>query len=737
MSVQIEQADRDRAAADRPALDPVTFEVIRHRLLAITDEMSLTVKAVSGSPMVTDASDFNTALFMPNGELVTMGRWNQLMAASLSEMARNIIADCSEDPGIHEDDQFIVNSPHKGALHAPDIGILAPIYHEGRLVGWSGGCSHHLDVGGMEVSSVCPEATDIRQEGILIPPVKLIDGGRPRNDVWNMITGMSRLPWNMSLDFKAVISANNVAKQSILTLIGRYGVDTVCAAMGGLIEFSESKMRRRLRELPDGVIRAVNYKDHDGRENRLYKISLTMTKQGDEITFDFSDSAPQSERFINCTESGLKGGIYSAIFPILAYDLPWNAGVLRPLKVVTKPRTVVNAAWPAPVSLGAVGVIWLAEAVVVEALSKLVACSPSLANEAQANPPSAPDIFRVAGIDQHGELFGGPLLDMGFMGGGAYGHRDGLPAAGAHCGSQQNLPNIERIEGAMPLLYLYRYFLPDTGGPGRQHGGQSAKTAQAVHDTDRITIIPGGHGFQMPNALGQYGGYPGSCNQRLLMRNTNLAEWFASARLPHDIRELQGEPQPLSAQPGRLTYGAGDVYEMCPQPGGGWGDPLEREAGLVEDDVRTGVVSPAMAREVYGVVLAAAGKLDEQATKQQRDAIRARRKAWPRERTWAAPSGPATSLYRLGEGLELVRVDGTHLVRCERCQSALAPANENWKHYAARTVVQAEDLGPHITLHQDLEARQYACPGCGLLLSVEILTRDCPPLWEIELKVQE
>jgi N-methylhydantoinase B len=287
------------APARHSKLDPVTFEVLRHRLLAITDEMSLTVKAVSGSPMVTDASDFNTALFLPNGELVAMGRWNQLMAASLSEMARSIIADCAEDPGIGENDQFIVNSPHKGALHAPDIGILAPIYFQDRLIGWAGGCSHHLDVGGMEVSSVCPEATDIRQEGILIPPVKLVEAGRPRTDLWNMITGMSRLPWNMSLDFKAVISANDVAKRQILALISHYGIEVVCAAMDGLIEFSEMKMRRRIRELPDGIVRAINYKDHDGRENRLYKVALTMTKRDDRLIFDFSDSAAQSERFIN------------------------------------------------------------------------------------------------------------------------------------------------------------------------------------------------------------------------------------------------------------------------------------------------------------------------------------------------------------------------------------------------------------------------------------------------------
>jgi N-methylhydantoinase B len=721
--------------ANARPLDPVTFEVIRHRLVAITDEMSVTVKAVSGSPMVTDASDFNTALFMPDGGLVTLGRWNTLMAASLQEMAKHIIADCTDDPGIGADDQFIVNSPHKGALHAPDTGILAPIFWEGELVGWAGGCSHQLDVGGMEVSSVCPEATDIRQEGILIPPVKLVDGGKPRKDVWEMIVGMSRLPHNMSLDFKALISANDVAKGQIFQLIRRYGIDTLRAAMRGLVDFSEARVRRRLRELPDGVFRAVNYKDHDGRENRLYTIALEMTKRGEELIFDYSGSSPQSARFINCTEAGLMSAVYSAIFPILAYDVPWNAGAVAPMKIVTQPGLVVSASWPAPVSLGAVGVIWLAEVVAVEALSKMMACSPTLKDEAQANPPGAPDIFRVAGLDQYGEPFGGPMLDMGWMGEAAFGHRDGITVRGAHLSPQQQLPNAERIEGAMPLLYLYRRLQPDSGGPGHRRGGQSARTGYALHDSRGIMVIPGGHGFEVPNSLGLFGGYPGACNQRTFLRDTDLKERFASGLFPRDIRELEGEEQVLSAQPGRLTFGPNDAYEMCPMPGGGWGDPTRRDPELVAQDVADEVLSAAVAREIYGVALRGDGTADPEATATLRARIRADRAARPRQRTFDG-GGVAIgkALWTLGEGLEIVETRDQPVTRCTGCGAVLAPAGENWKYYATVGTVEARSLGPYIRLHQDLEAREYACPGCGLLLALEITTHDAPPLWDIEVR---
>lgn len=723
------------SAQPAAGLDPVTFEVIRHRLLAITDEMSLTVKAVSGSPMVTDASDFNTALFMPNGELVTMGRWNMLMAASLSEMARHTITDCGQDPGIHPDDQFIVNSPHKGALHAPDMGILAPIFHEGELIGWAGGCSHQLDVGGMEVSSVCPEATDIRQEGILIPPTKLVDAGRPRGDVWNMIVTNSRLPWNMSLDFKALISSNNVAKQAIAALIVRYGVDMLRAALQAMIAFSERKVRGRLRALPDGVFRAVTYKDHDGQQNKLYKIAVEMTKEGDQLTFDFSESSPQSPRFINCTIAGLMGAVYCSTFPILAYDVPWNAGALRPLRVIAPEGLVVSAAWPAPVSLGAVGVIWLSEMLCVEVLSKLTACSTTMASEAQANPPGAPDIFRVSGMDQFGEFFGGPLLDMGWMGEAAYEHRDGLTSRGAHVAPQQFLPNVERIEGAMPLLYLYRQLRPDTGGAGRRRGGQSAANGWAVHDTRAITVIPGGHGFEMPNSQGLFGGFPGACNQRTLLRNTDIASWIESGRLPAHIRDLAGEEQVLAAQPGRLVFGPSDAYEMCPMPGGGWGDPTLREPELVAEDLAGQVITEGVARDIYGVVVKADGNVDEGATAARRASIRETRAGWQRQQTFEAHEALGEVLLRLGEGLELVQAGSELVVRCTSCGFVLAPADRNWKPYAAMSPVAPSELGPHIRLHEDLEARLYACPGCGLLLDVEILTKDSPPLWEIQLKL--
>src|SRR5690606_20356146 len=159
--------------------------------------------------------DFNTGLYRAFGEVVTMGKTVTFHAASLSLMVKHVIEDCEESPGIHPGDMFIVNHPHKGALHCPDVGVLAPIFHEGKRIGWTGGRAHQLDVGGMVAGSFASMAKDIRQEGMLIPPVKIVDRGELRTDVLNFITGMSRLPTNISLDLKGLMAANNVGVKGL------------------------------------------------------------------------------------------------------------------------------------------------------------------------------------------------------------------------------------------------------------------------------------------------------------------------------------------------------------------------------------------------------------------------------------------------------------------------------------------------------------------------------------------
>src|SRR5690606_15092628 len=258
-------------------IDPITFEVVRNKLQAITEEQALTLKAVSGSPVVTEASDFNNGLYLRDGSIVTVGPQVIVHTGTMSTVIKSIIADFKPED-IREGDMFILNDPYKGAIHQPDVSIVAPIFHENRHVAWAGSCSHQLDMGGMRFGSWGIGATEIQQEAVLIPGVRIVERGVLRDDLWRMIMGMTRLPNLLGLDLKAMIAANNVAARRLKELLTRYGAETVEQVMHDEIDFSERRLRERLKTIPDGVYRARDYLEHDGHTNTLYEVVLSITK---------------------------------------------------------------------------------------------------------------------------------------------------------------------------------------------------------------------------------------------------------------------------------------------------------------------------------------------------------------------------------------------------------------------------------------------------------------------------
>lgn len=720
---------------ERQAVDPVTFEVIRHRLLAITDEQGAALAAVSGSPLVNEATDFNTGLYRAGGEVAAMGQTVIFHAASCSQMVKHVIADCEDDPGIAEGDVFVVNSPYKGALHAPDMGLLAPIFHDGERIAWTGAACHQLDVGGMVKGSFCSAATDVRQEAMLLPPMKLIDGGVLRTDVWNMITGMSRLPMNLGLDMKGMLAANNVAKKRLGELIDRYGVDVVLSVMDELMDLSERRLRNRLRELPDGVFSARTYLDHDGHEDKLHPIEVTLTKQGDTLSFDYSASSPQARGFVNCTYTGLLAGVYAGVLPLLAHDLPWTEGIFRPIEVIAPPGLICSAEWPAPVSQGPLGAMWLTETTATEVLSKLVSTSPGHIVEAQAAPSGGPDIFTVDGLNQHGEPATGVMLDQTMSGGGAYAHRDGLSPQGHRNIIAGKAPNVESLELIMPVLYLHRRLLADTPGAGRNRGGQSSGAAYMVHDVDSFRVLAACHGYTVPTAPGLWGGMPAATNVHRLYRDTDVRAKLAAGELVTEIDQLTVSEQELSAKPPIFTFGRDDIYEWGPQGGGGWGDPLLRAPEQVAADVRDDAVTVASARLVYGVVVSADGALDAEATAALRDELLAERRGWPAPQPPLALDARAgRTLAPVGDQLSIVELDGERYWACA-CGSAFAHAHENPKQRLGGALATPEQIGTRVRLHAEIELRRSACTSCGRQHFAEVARHGDPPLFDVRVEV--
>ena len=723
----------------RQSVDPVTFQVIHHRLGSIIDEQGATLSAISGSPLVNEATDYNTGIFRANGELVAMGKTVLLHAASVATMVKHIIADCDPAPGINPGDMFMVNNPYKGSLHAPDIGLVAPMFHGNERIGWVGVCCHQLDVGGMAPGGSFPEAVDVRQEGVLIPPLKVAENGVFRLDIIEMITGMSRLPANMNLDFRGMLAANTVALKRIAETIDQYGVDTVLSVMDESIDTTEAEVRKRLRAMPDGIFRAQTFLDHDGARNRLYRIHVELTKTGDRLKFDFTRSDDQAPRFINCTEGGLSAGVRAAVLPILAYDLPWNEGVFRPVEIESREGSVVSARFPAPVSQGPLGAMWLVETVATAALSKLAASTEAFLAEAQAAPNGGPDHLGLHGLNQHGEFFHSSILDMIYVGGGAYAHRDGLSPQGHRHMPALRLQNVESNEQVAPILYLYRRMTPDTGGPGRNRGGTSLGVGYVLRGVDHMDLRLACHGYESPTAFGIFGGYPAACNNRKFRRGAGAAALIASGQLPRQTNDLPGTLLDLPAKmTGPERFVADDVYEASPSAGAGWGDPLDREPERILADTVENSVSLAAAESIYGVIIRD-GAVDVARTEKKRAAMRAGRALWPVNKTLTQrpdDGGDWTTKALVGDRATYAEQKGKSYFRCS-CGHAFAPADENWKNYARHALASAADLGPRVRLHVDLEAEMFACPACTRLHEVEIRFKGEEPLWDVELKLEE
>lgn len=727
----------DSSAAVTSNVDPVTFEVIRHRLLAITDEQGATLAAISGSPHVVNANDFNVGLYLPDGSVAAMGRTILLHSASMALITRHVIEDCSEDPGINPGDMFVVNNPWKGAIHAQDMGLVAPIFFEGELLAWAGAMCHMPDVGGSRPGSFCNDATECYQEGLQLTPTKLVADGKIRSDVWNLILAHTRAAPAVNLDLRGLVGANNTAVRAMTQLAERYGADIVRSVMSGLIDLSDRRLRQRLLTLPDAVVRSTAFLDNDGGLDEVYEVDLVLTKKNDTLHFDYSGSSAQVEGYINCTSSGLMAGINAALLPTLAYDAPWNEGLFRAVEVHAPEGLICNAKRPAAVSGGALEAGWLVEMTAVEALSKLAACSDVLINEAQAAPAGGPDQFVLSGTNTHGDSFTHVILDCLATGGGAYAHRDGVWTQGQHNIERQRISNAENMELETPLLYLRRGLVPDSGGAGRRRGGQSMGSVFLVHGGENLKAMCNGHGWEAPNSTGIFGGFPGTQNIRELVKESDATQQMEAGELPNHAADIEGLRPAMRGRQGLFLLDQGDVLSTIHQSGGGWGDPLARPAAELEEDLRTQAVSPDAAARLYGAVVTPEGNIDAPATKHRREELLAQRKAWPLAGGTSGDPIPKAlrRLSPMGHSLEVAEdlTDGKRYVRCS-CGHGLTEIALPWRGQAGQNVSsKVHDVSLATRLSEKLEVRQYACPSCGTLLTTDVARIGSPLLHDIEL----
>jgi len=600
-------------------MDPITFSIIRHRLFRVVEEAVITLKHVSGSAITNEGHDLMVSLYQTDGSLLMGGVGFLHHLTSAAEACKAIIRRFGGQ--IAEGDMFLLNDPYTAALHTSDIYLVSPIHHGGKLVAWSACFVHVSDIGAMNPGGFAPDAQDIFTEGFSSPGIKIIDRGELRQDLWDTILNMVRSPEMVALDLRSMIACNNVARERMLALIDKYGAKTVDEACAALINQSEVKLRERLRELPNGRWQSRQYLEVKGE---IYKVLLTMTKADDTLTFDFTGSSPQSNYSVNCSKWASLGGLFAPLFPLLCYDIVWNEGAIRPIKMIAPEGTIVNCTRPAPVSVATVGAIQSVNNAACSTIGKMLAASEKYADEATAVWHANHFAIFMFGNNQRGRLAIGILTETFAGAGGARTFGDGVDMGGEIPNPISRMANVETIEAQFPIRYLFRRKLTDSGGPGKFRGGAGGEMAIVAHDAPDggIHYVLSGKGPRFPQSDGLCGGYPGSVNDYVWVHAPQ--DGHNTDRFAQTLDAIPGEDEPISW--GVFPLMGDDALYVRWNGGGGIGDPLDRPPEKVMTDVTTGHISKAAAREVYGVV-EIAGTVDASATDARRKELRQARLA--------------------------------------------------------------------------------------------------------------
>jgi N-methylhydantoinase B len=599
-------------------INPITFEIIRHRLFRIIEEAIITLKHVTGSAITNEAHDVMVALYRADGTLLMGGTGFLHHLIPASEACRLIIEQFGDD--VNHGDVFMVNDPYVSALHTSDVFIVTPIHFGGRLVGWSACFVHVYDIGAINEGGFSPDARSVYSEGFSTKGLKLIERGRVREDVMNTLYNMVRVPEMVALDMSSMIASGNVARDRTVELMAKYGPETVDAVGVELIEQSEKLLRARLRELPDGRWEARQY---IGVQGETFRINLAMTKREDQLTFDFTGSSLQSDHYaINCSYWASLGGLLAPLFPLLCHDITWNAGIIRSVEIVAPEGTVVNARRPAPTSCATMCAIQSVNNASSTAISKMLLASSKFAHEATGVWHGSLQALFMFGVNQRGLDVIGIQTETFAGSGGARTFADGVDLGGELPNPITRMSNVETVEATFPVRYLFRRRSRDSAGPGEYRGGAGGEYALVAHDApEGLHFVNSGKGFEHPMAEGIGAGWPAAPSEFVIVESGD--QEAGRSLYVTGIEELDGKRQPVPW--GAYELRSSDVLYARWSGGGGFGDPLRRDPDAVVADWRRGLVSVEAARDVYGVVIdEGLGAHDPEATQAQRERLHVR-----------------------------------------------------------------------------------------------------------------
>ena len=555
-------------------IDPVLVSIIGRALKAITDEMSLSMEKTTRSPILCEARDFVTGLYDAYGRMLEQTENLPILSFSLSPVCAHIAERFRGE--IYPGDVFFHNDVFSLGNQNNDVAAFKPIFVGEKLVAWSAVKGHMADIGGAVRGGYNPNATEVWQEALRIPAIKVIERGKIRQDVWDLIFANIRLDV-VQEDMRAEIGSCTVGERRLLSLIEKYGLERFEAHKEALFESTRKMMRGSIRTIPNGVYRGEAKVYFDGKNpGSVYTIRVAITVEDEEVTFDYSDTDEQTNGFVNGTYTSSASATILTFLQMVDPNIPHNAGMVDPIKIIIPEGTLLNAAYPAATTFGnhlcppnADAIIRALAPVIPERVTagwNQLLCSLSTGHD-----PRKDDTY----VD---------IMFMGLKGGsGAASDCDGYDHIGMIDASGGILDqDYEMFEQMSPHVLEKHEYLTDSAGPGKFRGGLGVETRYRVGG-ERTQIVTFGDG-DVEVAFGLFGGMDGTLNK------IELTTPDGEVRVPTSKDLIENVP-------------AGTTYLQHAGGGGGRGRPEERPAERVVADVRNGVVSVEAAREHYGVVL--------------------------------------------------------------------------------------------------------------------------------------
>jgi len=551
-------------------IDRMLVSVLQSRFKSITEEMGLTLLRTTRSPILCEARDFVTGLYDRQGRMLEQTEYIPILAFALQPVCQKIIEYFSEE--IYPGDVIMHNDVFTGGNQNADVAVFKPVFHGEELIAWAACKGHQADIGGAVAGGYNPEAREVWQEALRIPPVKVYERGKLRRDVWDLIFANIRFSI-VEEDIRAHIGGCVVGERAMQQLAEKYGSSVLQQHIEYLFDSTEEMMRREISKIPDGVYRGESIMYYDGiRKNSQFKIKLTVTVKDDGIHFDYSGTDPQTPGFANAPYSSTVSALMLTFLMLVDHKIPHNDGLFRPISVSIPEGCFLNARFPSATTFGNTIANPHSDAIfkalsqalperVTAGWNRMLGCS-------------------ISGYDRRRDRRWADILFIGLKGGsGATAGADGYDHIGLiNCAGGILAQDYEMFELYNPLFLLHHEYVRDSAGPGEYRGGLGVET-EFIIEGEETTCVIFGDGVD-EGAFGLFGGQSGALN-RLVLTYPDGQRY--APRTKEIVRNIP----------------KGTHYYQLAGGGGGYGDPARRPRYKVLQEVEEGTISPEQARDVY------------------------------------------------------------------------------------------------------------------------------------------